>query len=116
LAASIAHEIRNPLGAISHAGQLLAEDQQLSEQNQRFSKIIESNCTRVNQIIEDILLLSRRSDSRREKIQLQHWLANYLAEYLEAHRLSAGSFKLLQADGAFYTYIDTGHLNRFWTI
>ncbi|MDD1632945.1 MAG: PAS domain-containing protein, partial [Methylococcaceae bacterium] len=68
LTASIAHEIRNPLGAISHAGQLLSENPQLSSQDQRLMKIIQTNSGRVNRIIEDILQLSRRSDSRREKV------------------------------------------------
>ncbi len=40
LSASIAHEIRNPVGAISQAAQLLGEDSQLSESNRRMSEII----------------------------------------------------------------------------
>jgi len=43
LTASIAHEIRNPLGAISHAGQLLSESDQLDSQDLRLTKIIENN-------------------------------------------------------------------------
>ncbi len=43
LTASIAHEIRNPLGAISHAGQLLSESAQLTSQDLRLTNIIQTN-------------------------------------------------------------------------
>lgn len=74
LTASIAHEIRNPLGAISHASQLLAESPVLPSQDQRLTEIIQSHCLRVNKIIEDVLQLSRRQPSKREKIPLYPWL------------------------------------------
>ena len=83
LTASIAHEIRNPLGAISHAGQLLSENPQLSVQDRRLTEIIQTHSVRVNHIIEDILQLSRRTDSRREKIQLKA-LAGQLPEKFHA--------------------------------
>ena len=60
LAASIAHEIRNPLGAISHAGQLLSECSDLKPQDKRLTEIILTHSERVNRIIEDILQLSKR--------------------------------------------------------
>ena len=81
LTASIAHEIRNPLGAISHAGQLLAEAPNLSSQDQRLTTIIQSHCQRVNKIIEDILQLSRRSPSRKEKIDINPWIKSYLTNF-----------------------------------
>ncbi|HYL70074.1 MAG TPA: histidine kinase dimerization/phospho-acceptor domain-containing protein, partial [Candidatus Dormibacteraeota bacterium] len=37
LSASIAHEIRNPVGAMSHAGQLLAESPHLGEEDRRLT-------------------------------------------------------------------------------
>ncbi len=60
LSASIAHEIRNPVGAMSHAGQLLAESDQLSPQDKRLTEIIRANADRVSTIINNVLQLSRR--------------------------------------------------------
>src|SRR5213082_909840 len=40
LSASIAHEIRNPVGAMSHAGQLLAESPRLADEDRRLTQII----------------------------------------------------------------------------
>jgi len=77
LTASIAHEIRNPLGAISHAAQLLDEAEGLNEQELRLANIIQTHCKRVDRIIQDILQLSKRNDSRREKVELHSWLGNF---------------------------------------
>lgn len=112
LTASIAHEIRNPLGAISHAGQLLSENQDLSSQDHRLTAIIQTHCQRVNRIIEDILQLSKRNDSRREKIHLQSWLDTYLKEFIAEHALTPGLFELIQAKEPLYAFIDPNHLKQ----
>jgi two-component system sensor histidine kinase PilS (NtrC family) len=109
LTASIAHEIRNPLGAISHAGQLLSENPHLSEQDQRLTQIIQTHSGRVNQIIDNILQLSRRTDSRREKVFLTPWLNNYLENFTLEH---ADTFKLSTAAEPLCAFIDPGHLRQ----
>ena len=60
LTASIAHEIRNPLGAISHAAQLLLESPDLTATDQRMADIIQHHAMRVNQIVESVMQISRR--------------------------------------------------------
>jgi two-component system, NtrC family, sensor histidine kinase PilS len=112
LTASIAHEIRNPLSAISHAGQLLSENPHLSIQDLRLTEIIQTHTTRVNHIIEDILQLSRRSDSRREKIYLKPWLAQYMSSFMLEQNVNAETFKLLQSDESLCAFIDPGHLKQ----
>ncbi|MDX1813085.1 MAG: histidine kinase dimerization/phospho-acceptor domain-containing protein, partial [Gammaproteobacteria bacterium] len=54
LTASIAHEIRNPLGAISHADQLLSESPNLNSSDKRLTEIIHTHTERVNSIIENV--------------------------------------------------------------
>ncbi|MDO9107312.1 MAG: ATP-binding protein [Methylovulum sp.] len=112
LTASIAHEIRNPLGAISHAGQLLSENRDLSQEDQRLTAIIQTHCNRVNRIIEDILQLSRRNDSRREKIHLQPWLVAYLDEFMMINDVAPDTFRLSQATEPLYAFIDANHLKQ----
>jgi two-component system, NtrC family, sensor histidine kinase PilS len=112
LTASIAHEIRNPLGAISHAGQLLSENTYLSPQDLRLTKIIQTHSGRVNHIIEDILQLSRRSDSRREKIYLKPWLTQYMSNFILEQGINADTFNLLQSDEQLCAFIDPGHLKQ----
>lgn len=81
LTASIAHEIRNPLGAISHASQLLGESTNLTSGDQRLLDIINNHSKRVNQIIENILQLSRRRAANPERIRLKEWLTGFIADY-----------------------------------
>lgn len=83
LTASIAHEIRNPLGAISHAGQLLRESPQLEGGDQRLADIVVNHAHRINNIIENVLQLSRRSPPNPRRIDLGGWLHNYIEEYQE---------------------------------
>lgn len=81
LTANIAHEIRNPLGAISHAAQLLNESEDIKGADKRLLTIIEQHCHRVNTIIETILQLSRRQKSIPQLINLKEWLDNFIDEF-----------------------------------
>jgi two-component system sensor histidine kinase PilS (NtrC family) len=112
LTASIAHEIRNPLSAINHAGQLLSESPDLLAQDVRLTHIIKANVSRVNHIIEDILQLSRRKDSRREKIELNSWLEHYLQNFTLEQALNASSFQLMATTEPVFVFIDPNHLKQ----
>ena len=81
LSASIAHEIRNPLAAISYSAQLLAESEELSDADKRMVEIINNHCSRVNEIVENILQLSRRERSRPESLDLSLWAQHFVEEY-----------------------------------
>ncbi len=81
LSASIAHEIRNPLGAIRHANGLLAE--RLSEPSLlRLAGIVESNTVRIDRIIEDVLSIARRDRSTDETIEPQPFLERLVDEFV----------------------------------
>ncbi len=82
LTASIAHEIRNPLGAISHAAQLLQESGELSAADQRMADIIQNQSERVNQIVESVMQISRREPPRPEYLMLAEWLSDFVGNYL----------------------------------
>ena len=81
LSASIAHEIRNPLAAISYSAQLLAESEELSDADKRLVEIVNNHCSRVNEIVENILQLSRRERSRPESLDLSLWVQHFVEEY-----------------------------------
>ena len=81
LTASIAHEIRNPLGAIDHAAQLLGESDALPPADVRLVEIIRNNTRRVNAIIENVLSLSRRKTPHVQVFALRPWLERLLQEY-----------------------------------
>ena len=83
LSASIAHEIRNPVGAMSHAGQLLAESPKVTDEDRRLTDIIRSNADRVSGIIENIQRLSRREPAQLERLALGAWAEEFHEEFCE---------------------------------
>jgi len=112
LTASIAHEIRNPLSAISHAGQLLSETPQLNQQEQRLTQIIQTHCLRVNKIIEDVLALSRRNPSQKQKLNLDQWLPAYVQEKNQYLSGQAEMFVCIIRFKELNAYVDPGHLKQ----
>jgi len=87
LSASIAHEIRNPLAAISYSAQLLDESVGLPEADRRLLEIIHSQCQRMNGIVENILGLARRERSQPESIELTAFTRRFVEEYRQNHPL-----------------------------
>lgn len=85
LAGSIAHEIRNPLGAISHAAQMLGEYKYGDDDVSPLTTIIERHSERVNNIVDSILQLSRQEAPKFEKLQLDIWLKHFTGEYRSVH-------------------------------
>ncbi|HEY9135334.1 MAG TPA: ATP-binding protein [Pseudomonadales bacterium] len=83
LTAGIAHEIRNPLGAVSHAAQLLNESPELNNSDSRLIQIIQTNSTRMNAFIENILELSRRKTSQQQLFPLKGWLEKFILDFTE---------------------------------
>ena len=84
LSASIAHEIRNPLGAVSHAAQLLSESKNLDKADARLTDIIHNHCQRMNGVIENVLEMSRRSQPAPVKLRLQDFLEEFRTDFLES--------------------------------
>lgn len=112
LTANMAHEIRNPLGAISHAGQLLAECPTLTPEDLRLTNIIQTHTLRMNRIIEDILQLSRRRDSNRARINIKDWLSSYLKMFQSESPQRHNQFELIFKSQSSIILFDTGHLTQ----
>jgi len=95
LSAGIAHEIRNPLAAISHAGQLLAESPGLGAENQRLLTMIQRHSERIEKIVRDVLALSRRETPAPAPLKLRVWLEQAVGQYREAQ---AGKPRVIRLD------------------
>ncbi len=81
LTASIAHEIRNPLAAISQASELMAESE-LEASNQDLLQLIQRQTKRLDLIIEDILQMSRRKSIHPQQLMLHSWFNTLLDDDL----------------------------------
>jgi two-component system sensor histidine kinase PilS (NtrC family) len=117
LTASIAHEIRNPVGAMSHAGQLLGECATLGEQERRLTAIIHKNADRISTIVENVLQLSRRDQTRPERLTLAAWLQEFMAEFRATHELAEGELIVTELEPNLEVQMDPSHLHQIlWNL
>ena len=116
LSASIAHEIRNPVGAMSHAAQLLAESGSLAEDDRRLTTIMRNNAARVSGIIDSVLQLSRREPSRPERLQLGEWCQAFREEFCETLQLPPARLEVI-GDESIEVSADPGQLHQIvWNL
>jgi two-component system sensor histidine kinase PilS (NtrC family) len=117
LSASIAHEIRNPVGAMSHAGQLLAESPVLGPDELRLTEIIRTNGERVSTIISNVMQLSRRDVTRPEKITLVDWLQEFRAEFCQTTVTAEAAIDIAAEGADIEIRVDPTHLHQvLWNL
>ncbi len=114
LTAGIAHEIRNPLGAISHAAQLLQESQGLSDADKRLTEIVQQHSIRMNRIIENVLQLSRQKAANPSTLALKSWLKDFVKDFrsskpyeMELHLSTGNKIGEVQIDSSQLTQVLT---------
>ncbi len=112
LAAAIAHEVRNPLGAISHAEQLLRESPNFSDEDKSLLHIIDEQTKRINTVIESILKLSRYS-SGDTVFGLRTWLINFRDAFVHSIGLPKAAVKVDGPD--VKVKMNADHLNQVIT-
>jgi two-component system sensor histidine kinase PilS (NtrC family) len=112
LSASIAHEIRNPVGAMSHAGQLLAESPIMGADERRLTDIIRNNSERVSTIINNVLQLSRREATKPTRLMLGDWLEDFLDEFCETMQVPMARIAVHEEARNLEVRIDPSHLHQ----
>ena len=112
LSASIAHEIRNPLAAISHAGQLMGESPHIDPENQRLLAMIHRHTERIDKIVNDVMALSRREASRPASIALAAWLEEAVVLYAEGHPVGGRPITLMDIGRTLRVQFDPHHLQQ----
>lgn len=117
LTANIAHEIRNPLGAISHAAQLLSESPELDKADERMIQIIQANSKRMNGTIESVLNLSRKSNPKRENIRLKLWLNDFISDFVMQSSLKKNQISMFLDTPDASIQFDPTHLHQvMWNL
>ena len=115
LTANIAHEIRNPLAAISHAAELLEEEKR-GEDRQRLTRIINDNTRRLERLVSDVLQLNRRDRIAADPIRLHPWLREFLEEFVANESAAAERFTVDVASDAWIEF-DREHLRQvMWNL
>ena len=117
LSASIAHEIRNPVGAMSHAAQLLREAEGLGPADRRLTEIIEGNADRVSSIIQNVMQLSRREQTQSERLPLGEWLDDFIAEYLHTTQVAVNRLSVERPPEDLEVRVDPSQLHQvLWNL
>jgi two-component system sensor histidine kinase PilS (NtrC family) len=115
LTANIAHEIRNPLAAISHAAELLDEEKRAADKA-RLTRIIRDNTLRLERLVSDVLQINRRDRVAGERIELATWLPAFVAEFVANESLPADRFAVDCARAAAIEF-DREHLHQvMWNL
>lgn len=116
LTANIAHEIRNPLSAISHATQLLQEDAQQAG-TVRMLQIISDNVQRVDQIIKDVLELNRRDRTNQDTLSINLFLQEFYQQFCAVEKINMRDFALNLPKENFNVLFDRRHINQIlWNL
>ena len=114
--ASLAHEIRNPLAAISYATQLLEESQDINDSDRRLLQIVHHQCMRTNGIVESVLGLARRERAHPEHIDLVQFLRRFLDDYLETIPPDLDSITISHDVATLPALVDPKHLHQVVTV
>lgn len=115
LTANIAHEIRNPLAAISHASELLGEEKR-TEDRARLTRIIHDNTQRLERLVSDVMQLNRRDRIAAERVSLELWLPAFLEEFVANESLPRERF-VMNVDRGALVFFDPEHLRQvMWNL
>lgn len=114
LTANIAHEIRNPLSAISHAAQLLSEESRDPAQA-KLTAIIDNNAHRLDRLVEEVLTLNRRDRLNPVRFNAAG-LAALIDELRQTEEIPADAVIVSMADDLHFDF-DPDHLRQIvWNL
>ncbi|MEW5887442.1 MAG: ATP-binding protein [Pseudomonadota bacterium] len=115
LTANMAHEIRNPLSAISHAAELLREERRADTQA-RLARIIIDNSQRLERLVKDVLELGRRVKAEPEVIKLGQFLEAFTEEFTAREGIDR-AICAIDAPADAVIWFDRVHLNQvLWNL
>jgi two-component system sensor histidine kinase PilS (NtrC family) len=116
LTANIAHEIRNPLSAISHATELLQEEPALNETVSRLLAIIHDNSRRLDRMVNDVLKLNRGDRAHREVFKVGAYLKTFVEQFCQIEKMPQSWIAVELASDPKVLF-DRSHLNQvMWNL
>jgi two-component system sensor histidine kinase PilS (NtrC family) len=113
--ASLAHEIRNPLAAITYAAQLLAESRHLDDADRRLLQIIDQQCQRTNGIVESVLGIARRDRANPENVDVGEFVRRFVEDYRLTLGMETDTLEAPAPGTAVQAQADPRHLHQILT-
>ena len=96
LAAGVAHEIGNPLSAISGYAQLLDDDRAATGEGREFARAIGEEADRINKIIRDLLDYSRPSPHTGQAVEVNQAVESVLNMFFTQKRLKSSRLEIVR--------------------
>lgn len=116
LSARMAHEIRNPLASISGSVQLLAQHDDIPEEDCRLFDIIVRETDRLNALINDFLVYARPKQSEKSQVQL-HGLIEDIKSLVTGDLKFSGIEIIEDASTDIYIFVDSDQFKQvFWNL
>ena len=117
LTANIAHEIRNPLSAISHANQLLLEEENPDPTVGRLLHIIDDNTHRLDKIVQDVMQLNHRDRTQQESIELADFVRMFHDALCQTEHIPPSGIQLDLVEDLAATLFDRNQLHQvLWNL
>ena len=110
--ASLAHEIRNPLSAISYSTQLLEESDDLTVMDRKMLEIVRQQTTRMNGIVESVLSMARRERANPQSLDLRVMVEEFAAEYRRSYPLDADTLEVAVPKDPIPALADPKHVHQ----
>ena len=115
LTANIAHEIRNPLSSIGHAGELLREERR-GEVQDRLLRILSDNVARLDRIVQDVLEIGRRARPQPESIELADFCQSFIESFSNVEGVPEGLIRCELPENCMLMF-DRSHLHQvLWNL
>jgi two-component system sensor histidine kinase PilS (NtrC family) len=114
ISAGIAHEIRNPLAAISQANALLLEDE-LPAAQQRLARMVADNVERLKRIVDDVMEVAPGAEPSAHPIDATATVSAAAAEWAATAQMPLGADSRLRAElpaAPLGVIFDAEHLRR----
>lgn len=116
LAAGLAHELRNPLSAISGAVEILSSDVKPTEDNLRLVRMASQEVDRLNLLVEDFLILTMPIQKLTTLVDLGRIISDTIESFTKTIR--RGNIEILnQVEKGIYVQADSYRLKQaMWNL
>jgi two-component system sensor histidine kinase PilS (NtrC family) len=99
LSVAVAHEIRNPLSAITQANALLAEDE-LPPAQHRLVQMVADNAQRLKRIVDDVMALAPGGSGRAQALAVEPSVRSVCEQWVMAQGLGPQAAAVLSLEAA----------------
>ncbi len=117
MAAGLAHEIKNPLAALSGAIQLLKEDTQFDDDQDKLMQIVLREADRLSSLVSEFLLFAKPQQGNPEIIRLDKTIEETIGLFKQDDSCRGRITFIKKIPSDLFVKMDSGHLRQvLWNL